>query len=97
MREERLQEAGVSPHDGGMKRRVPGAVGIRVGAFLEEKCPEHPLVAVGREHERRHAGGRRILDVGAGRQQTRGRLDVTRARGEQQRGEAALFGVVAAF
>ena len=39
MREERLHEASVSPHDGGMERRVAGAVGIRVGALLRRYVP----------------------------------------------------------
>ena len=79
-----------------MERSVSGAVGVGVRPFLEKERREHSLIAVRRQHEGRRARWRGILDVGAGRQQSRRGFNVTHSCGKQQRCEAALLGVLAA-
>ena len=88
--EERLGQLDLAPQDRGVKRRVPGPGGVRIGALLEQVDPERPVPAVRRYDQRARAGGRDVVDVGARVDEHSGGLDVTVTRGEEQRRRAAL-------
>ena len=98
MREQRLHQFEVALEHSGMQRRVADVVGVRVRAFVEEQRRHLTMTAVRGDDERAGAIGKRVVHVGAGREEQPRRLGVARPRREEQRrAAAARNGVVQLF
>ena len=74
-----------------MQRRIPGGIGVGIGALFQQPRRDGRLVAVRRDDQRAGADRSGIVHVGARRQQERGGFDIPLLRGEEQRRETALL------